>query len=63
MAGEVETLVRPLIAILVGVALIPVVVSYVAAANLTGTVAFLIDLIPFFYGLSVFLIAIKGILV
>jgi hypothetical protein len=63
MAGEVETLIRPLVAILVGVALIPVVSTYVTESNLTGMVAFLVNLIPFFYGLSVFLIAVKGILI
>jgi hypothetical protein len=61
MAGEVETFIRPLIAIFVGVALIPVVSSYIATANLTGSTATLVSLIPFFYGLMVFLYAIKGV--
>jgi len=61
MAGEVETFVRPLIAIFVGVALIPVVSSYIETANLTGSTAILVGLIPFFYGLMVFLYAIRGV--
>jgi hypothetical protein len=61
MAGEVERLVTPLIAIFVGVALIPAVQAYIAGANITGTTATLIGLVPFFYGLTVFLYAIKGV--
>jgi hypothetical protein len=61
MAGEVETFVRPLIAIFIGVALIPVVQQYITNANLTGSSAVLVGLIPFFYGLTVFLYSIKGI--
>jgi hypothetical protein len=61
MAGEVETFIRPLIAIFVGVALIPVVTAYITTANLTGSTAVLVGLIPFFYGLMVFLYAIKGV--
>jgi hypothetical protein len=61
MAGEVEKFVRPLIAIFVGVALIPVVQNYITTANLTGATAVLVGLIPFFYGLAVFLYAISGI--
>jgi hypothetical protein len=63
MAGEMDRFITPLIAIFVGVALIPVVTSYVTAANLTGATAVLVNLIPFFYGLSVFLYAIKGVLI
>jgi len=61
MAGEVETFVRPLIAIFIGVALIPVVQQYISGSNLTGSTAVLVGLIPFFYGLTVFLYSIKGI--
>jgi hypothetical protein len=61
MAGEVETFIRPLIAIFVGVALIPVVSTYITSSNLTGSTAVLVGLIPFFYGLMVFLYAIKGV--
>jgi hypothetical protein len=61
MAGEVETFIRPLIAIFVGVALIPVVSSYIVTANLSGSTAVLVGLIPFFYGLMVFLYAIRGV--
>lgn len=61
MAKEVQTFVRPLIAIFIGVALIPVVQDYITDANLTGAVATLVGLIPFFYGLTVFLWSIKGI--
>jgi hypothetical protein len=61
MAGEVETFIRPLIAIFVGVALIPVVSTYISSANLTGSTATLVSLIPFFYGLMVFLYAIRGV--
>ena len=59
--AEIERFVEPLVAIFIGVALIPVVQTYVEAANLTGGVATLVSLIPFFYGLAVFLYAIKGI--
>jgi hypothetical protein len=58
---ETQRFVEPLIAIFIGVALIPVVQTYIADANLTGGVATLVSLIPFFYGLSVFLVAVKGI--
>ena len=61
MAGEIETFVKPLVAIFVGVALIPVVQTYIDQANLSGSSAVLVSLIPFFYSLSVFLYAIKGI--
>jgi hypothetical protein len=61
MAGEVESFIRPLIAIFVGVALIPVVSAYIASSNLTGSTAVLVGLIPFFYGLMVFLYAIRGV--
>jgi hypothetical protein len=63
MAGEIERFVSPLIAIFVGVALIPVVQTYIGEANLTGPVATLVTLIPFFYGLSIFLIAVKGVVI
>jgi hypothetical protein len=59
---EVERFVTPLIAIFVGVALIPAVQSFISSANLTGSVATLVGLIPFFYGLAVFIYAIKSIL-
>jgi hypothetical protein len=62
MAGEVESFVRPLVAIFVGVALIPVVQSYIANSNITGATATLVTLIPFFYGLSVFLYSIRGVI-
>jgi hypothetical protein len=62
MAGEVDRLVTPLIAIFVGVALIPAVQGYIAQSNITGVTATLVGLIPFFYGLTVFLIAIKGVI-
>jgi hypothetical protein len=53
--AEVERFVAPLVAIFIGVALIPVVSTYISSANT------LVSLIPFFYGLSVFLYTIKGI--
>jgi hypothetical protein len=59
--AEVESFVKPLVAIVIGVALIPVVQAFVAGANITGTAATLVNLIPFFYALSVFLYAVKGI--
>jgi|YelNatPaOPRAMG01_1025707.scaffolds.fasta_scaffold757185_1 hypothetical protein len=59
---EVEKFVGPLVAIFIGVALIPVVSTYISSANITDTATkTLITLIPFFYGLSVFLYTIKGI--
>lgn len=61
MPAEVERFVTPLIAIFVGVALIPVVQTYINDANLTGATATLVGLIPFFYGLAVFLYSIRGI--
>jgi hypothetical protein len=59
---EVERFVTPLIAIFVGVALIPAVQSFISSANLTGGVATLVGLIPFFYGLAVFIYAVKSVL-
>jgi hypothetical protein len=59
---EVERFVTPLIAIFVGVALIPAVQSFISSANLTGSVATLVGLIPFFYGLAVFIYAVKAVL-
>jgi hypothetical protein len=61
MAVEIGKFVEPLIGIIVGVALIPVVQSFVAGANITGVAATLVNLIPFFYALAVFLYAFKGI--
>jgi len=60
--AEVERFVTPLIAIFIGVALIPVVTNYITQANITDVATkTLITLIPFFYGLSVFLYTIRGI--
>ena len=60
--AEVERFVGPLVAIFIGVALIPVVTTYIDSANITDvSVKTLVSLIPFFYGLSVFLYTIKGI--
>jgi hypothetical protein len=60
--AEVDTFVKPLIAIFIGVALIPVVSTYIASSNITDVATkTLITLIPFFYGLAVFLYTIKGI--
>jgi hypothetical protein len=60
--AEVERFVAPLVAIFIGVALIPVVSTYISSANITDpAVKTLVSLIPFFYGLSVFLYTIKGI--
>ena len=60
--AEVERFVKPLIAIFIGVALIPVVTNYIVSANITDPATkTLVTLIPFFYGLSVFLYTIRGI--
>ena len=61
MVKDTNKLVKSLIAILIGVALIPLVQEYVDSANVTGTAATLIQLIPFFYALAVFLLVIKDI--
>jgi hypothetical protein len=62
MPAEIDQFVRPLVAIFIGVALIPVVTTYIVSANITDVATkTLISLIPFFYGLAVFLYTLKGI--
>jgi hypothetical protein len=63
MPAEVERFVSPLVAIFIGIALIPAVQMFIESANLTGSVATLIGLIPFFYGLAVFLYSVKAVTV
>ncbi|MFH7835231.1 MAG: hypothetical protein QXL51_01370 [Candidatus Aenigmatarchaeota archaeon] len=59
--AELEKFIAPIAGILVGVAMIPVISSYIQQANLTGNEAILVGLIPFFYSLGVFLYTIRGI--
>jgi len=58
--SEYQSLIKSLVPIVVGVALVPVVQQIVNDANVTGMTATLVSLIPFFFGLAVFLKAISA---
>lgn len=57
---DTKGLVIGFIAVVVGVALVPVVASLVASANVTGTTSTIVSLIPTFFGLAVLLSAVKS---
>lgn len=59
--AELERFIAPIAGILVGVAMIPVISTYIGQSNLTGASATLVGLIPFFYSLGVFLYVMKTI--
>jgi len=56
---SIDNLMTGFIAIIVGVVLVPIVASIVASANVTGTTATVVSLIPVFFGLAILLLTIR----
>lgn len=50
------------VTILVGVVLVPVLVSTIADANVTGNTGVVLALIPLFFGLGILVSAVKGLM-
>lgn len=62
MAVETNRIIGSFIAILVGVILIPVVYQASVDANLTGSLATIVSLIPLLFALGILVVSLRGML-
>ena len=60
MALNVDKLILSFFAIIVGVALIPIIQGFVTDANVTGSTATLVSLIPLFFAIGIVISTVRG---
>ncbi len=61
MVNQTDKIITAFIAILIGVVLTPIVASVVADANLSGTTATVLTLVPTFFALAILLLTVRSI--
>ena len=57
--AETKNIITGFIAVLIGVLLVPVLNSTVTSANVTGTLAIVLPIVPLLFVLSIFLVQIR----
>ncbi|MBU1613637.1 hypothetical protein KKC87_04420 [Patescibacteria group bacterium] len=62
MAGQTDRIITGFVAILIGVVLTPIVAQVVEDANLTGTTATVITLVPTFFALAILLLTVRSVM-
>lgn len=62
MAGSMDTnkIITSFIAVLVGVILVPVIAQVAADANVTGSLATILSLVPLLFTLGILLVTVRG---